>query len=166
MPVKRRRNKARDRALGVDERWSLVLGEASWRLAFHTEAERREAWERHREHLLEREHAGRRPAAWWDYDSPIPRPSCRDDDARALYEAGLLSADEVAALMPEWRRHYERSHDPRFGYTLGPGEILYGAPARRALYKWAGMPRELIRKWDAERARRTKTIRKLAQVEA
>ena len=46
----------------------------------------------------------------------------------------------VSALMPQWKRHYERSHDPRFGYTLGPNEILYGAPARRAALQMGRHP--------------------------
>jgi hypothetical protein len=81
-----------------------------------------------------------------------------------LYEIGELSEEEIEALTPEWRRHYERSHEPHFAYCAGLGKWLEGAPARRALYRWAGIPRDLIKQWDAERVRCTKTIRKLAKV--
>jgi hypothetical protein len=47
---------------------------------------------------------------------PIPWP-CYDEETVALYKAGLLSDEEIADLMPEWRRHYERSFDEHFSYT-------------------------------------------------
>ena len=150
MPVKRRIPKARD----------------DYPMPWEHRPVSRERWERHRELLLARAGAGRRPPEWWAYESPVPCPCVFDGprECRVLYEIGELSEEEIEALTPEWRRHYERSHEPLFGYCKGPGKWLEGPAARRALYKWAGIPREFIRKWDAERARRTKTIRKLAKV--
>jgi len=81
-----------------------------------------------------------------------------------LYDMGELSDEELAELMPWWRRQYERAQQPDFHYCLGVNNWLKGAAARKALYKWAGIPRDIIRKWNAERARQGKTIRKLNRV--
>ena len=152
MPIKRRTPKARDRALDLDQHWSLVLGENPDRPAFRTEQQRREAWERHREQLLEVSHAGRRPAGWWDYESPVPRPCGIDGPCEwtVLYAAGLLSDDELAVLTPEWRGYFEKAQQPNFAHTIRPGLILEGAAARRAWYRWAGIPREFIKRWTAD----------------
>src|SRR3954447_18569012 len=99
MPVKRRVLKARDRTLGLMERWSLELGEDERRPAFANEEERRAAWEYHREALLARERPGSRPRAWWEYDAPIRWPGY-DRETVALYEAGLMSEEEIAELTP------------------------------------------------------------------
>ena len=92
MPVKRRSRKARDRNLGLAERWSLELGDDERRPAFDSDEKRREAWTYHREALLEHERPGRRPQAWWDYESPIPYPGY-DAETMTLYEAGLMSTE-------------------------------------------------------------------------
>jgi hypothetical protein len=69
-------------------------------------------------------------------------------ECRVLYEIGELSDDEIEALMPDWRRHFERSHEPNFAYCAGgPGSWIEGAPARRALYRWAGIPRDFLKQW-------------------
>src|SRR3954453_19372321 len=162
MPVKRRVLKARDRTLGLMERWSLELGEDERRPAFASGEDRFAAGEYHREHLLAHERAGRRPRAWWDYDAPIPWPGY-DDETVALYEAGLLSDEELAELMPWWREQFERSFAPEFFHCLGPGRILEGAPARQAHYRCTCIPPEIVKRWSAERGRRTRTIRKLAK---
>src|SRR3954453_2700153 len=136
MPVKRRIQKSRDRTLGLMERWSLELGDDDRRPAFNSDAERRAAWEYHREALLARERPGSRPRAWWEYDAPIRWPGY-DRETVALYEAGLMSEEEIAELTPWWREQFDRSFDEHFGYTVGPGQVLYGAAARRKHYRWA-----------------------------
>jgi hypothetical protein len=164
MPVKRRRNKARNHSLSLPERWSLELGEDSRRPAFENDDLRRAAWERHREQLLEGEHAGRRPQAWWDYESPVRR-NYKIEQCHQLYEMGALAEDEPAVLMKWWRERYEHANAPDyFGLCMGPGKWLEGAAARRAEYAWAGIPPTVLKQFKAERARRTKTIRKLAVV--
>jgi hypothetical protein len=144
MPVKRRVVKARD----------------DYPMPWEDRPISRERWERHRDRLLARAHSGDRPPEWWAYESPVPRPCALDGprECQVLYEIGELSKDEIEALMPEWRRHYERSHEPHFSYCAGQGNWLEGTPARRALYRWAGIPREFIKQWDAERRARTKTF--------
>jgi hypothetical protein len=93
-------------------------------------------------------------------------------DCRAVLETGELGEAELAEVMPEWLR-YGQAQDTKFVYCLGrakPGDTfgswLEGAAAWRAFYRWAGIPPAIIRQWDAERRRRAKTIRKLANVPA
>ena len=74
---------------------------------------------------------------------------------------GELSEDELAELMPRWREDYAKAQQPSFFYCKGQGQFLKGAAARREHYRWAGIPRDLIKQWNAERARRSKTVRKL-----
>jgi hypothetical protein len=40
---------------------------------------------------------------------------------------------------------------------------LKGEPAKKAHLKWAGVPHSLIRKWTAQRRRRSKTVRALEE---
>ena len=65
-----------------------------------------------------------------------------------LYEAGLLGDDE---LLPQWRTFYDKAQRPNFFYPLGPGQFLKGQAARTAQYKWAGIPPNVVKKWDRER---------------
>jgi hypothetical protein len=82
-------------------------------------------------------------------------------ECRVLYEMGELGEDEIAELMPRWREDYEKAQQPSFFYCMGPGRFLERAAARREHCRWAGIPREHIKQWNAERARRSKTVRKL-----
>jgi hypothetical protein len=68
---------------------SLRYGELAERPAFAGEEERRAAWFHHRDRLLRHCSGGQRPAGWWDYESPAPRPRDRDYEAAVLFEAGL-----------------------------------------------------------------------------
>jgi hypothetical protein len=128
----------------------------------------RERWERHRERMMANCFAGRRPEEWWEYESPLPRdPDFDVPQCVQLYKMGELRADELAELLQEWRRHYERAQEPGFTYCLGQKngrpEWLEGAAARKALYRWAGIPAEIVRKWNAEWARPTKTVRQISE---
>jgi hypothetical protein len=144
---------------GPDERWAD---------AFRDEDEHRDAWIRNRNHFLALYRHGRRPQAWWQFESPIPYPGY-DREQATLYQAGLLGEEEAASLVNEWRQDFERAQEPGFMYCAGfakPSDTvatwLSGEAARKAHLKWAGVPHTLIRKWTAERRRRRKTIRKLA----
>ena len=79
-----------------------------------------------------------------------------------LFEMAELTETELAELMPEWREEYEKANEPNFGYCTRHG-WLRGEAAKRARYRWAGIPPTLLKKWDAERRRRAKMIRKLAE---
>jgi hypothetical protein len=143
--------------------------------AFVSDAARRAAWERTRDYFL-MSYAyqdGTRPQAWWDYDAPqlgVKHPRDYDYERAALWEAKLLSDEEVATLETRWREYFEQAREPDFWFCLGiikPGSTsatwLKGAAARRAHHRWAGIPHALIRKWSAERRRPPKTFRRLAE---
>ncbi|MGO8918026.1 MAG: hypothetical protein ACLQJR_19150 [Stellaceae bacterium] len=125
-------------------------------------AARRAAWLLHRDRLagVLPSSPGRRAQAWWQYEAPIPWPGY-EAERSALYAAGLLSEEERTVLETEWRHEFERGCDPGFTLSLGPDEHLTGAAARRALYRWADIPRQLVRQWTAERKRAAQTIHEL-----
>ena len=140
---------------------ALWLGELRGRPAFCNEEERRELWFRHRDRLLALCGPGRRPAGWWLYESPIRRPTNHDYESAALYEAGLLTKEESVQVVAMWREQFERAQAPDFAHCIGhakPGDTfaswLYGTAAKRAHYRWAGIPHSLVRKWAVKRRRR------------
>jgi hypothetical protein len=122
--------------------------------------EHRDAWVRNRDRLLPGYRHGRRPAAWWRFESPIKYPGY-DREQSTLYAAGLLTEEESAELVGWWSEQYTRAQDPNFFYCRGPGDILKGAIARREHYKWADIPRALLRQWTLEYRRRDRVVRKL-----
>jgi hypothetical protein len=147
---------------------SLEYGEFRGPPAFPSKAARREAWMRHRAYLLRRCRHGWRPAAWWDFEAPFKRPRDHEYEKAVLWEAGLLSDEERAELEQAWREYFEQAQQPGFQYCIGhatPGDTfatwIKGRAARHAQYRWAGIPRELLRRWTEERQRRSKPIRKL-----
>jgi hypothetical protein len=138
--------------------------------AFASEDEKRDVWMRNRNWLMLR-HAshGRRPDAWWRYESPEARPRDLDDETLLLYRLGLLTHDELTVLMREWREAFDKVQDPEWlGFCIGTAKpsdtfatFVDGACGRRLFYKWACIPPELIKRWTKELRRRAKTIRKL-----
>jgi hypothetical protein len=175
-PLYRRR-----RLLTWDEEASLEWGDVTRGKppAFASDAARRAAWEHTREYFL-MSYAyqdGTRPQAWWDYDAPqlgVRHPPDYDYERAALWEARLLSNEEVATLETRWREYFEQAQEPNFWFCLGitkPGSTsatwLKGAAARRAHYRWAGIPHALIRKWSAERrTARQRQGRRIGSVES
>ena len=156
--------KSRRRRLTIAQNLDLTIGNSGQLPPpFRSDAERRKAWERHREFLLAQCH-GKRPQAWWQYESPIPRPADRDYEEATLYEANLLMDRERELLLRKWRIRFEETFDPwfeRLGHFTGDA-WLKGEEGRQARCKWAGIPPKLVRKWTAERKRRERTITKLA----
>ena len=152
-PHRGRLNYAQEMVLryGEDPRWAD---------AFHGEPEQLDAWMRNRDHLLASYKHGRRPAAWWRFESPIKYPGY-DVEQSTLFAAGLLTEEESAALLVWWHDEFERAQPPDFMFCNGPASWLRGSAARRAHYRWADIPRELVREWTVERRRRGKTIHKL-----
>jgi hypothetical protein len=121
-----------------------------------------ERWRRHRETMMRNQYPGSRPEEWWLYERQMQQPS---HQAAALYAMGELAGAELDRVMRDWRQAYEHALGPGFSYDTGGG-WLQGAAARRAHQRWAGIPRELVKQWDAERRRQAKVIRKLAKVTA
>jgi hypothetical protein len=156
--------------LSHEEEMSLQYGDLPGRPGFPSGEERRAAWFHHRDRLLMHCSDGRRPAGWWDFECPIRRPRDRDYAPAVLWEAGLLAESEVTELMAHWREHFERAQAPDFMFCIGhakPGDTfatwLKGAAARRAHYRWAGIPRALLKEWTTQRRRRSRTIRELEE---
>jgi hypothetical protein len=159
------------RSLSHGQRMFLLYGPADrWDDAFADEREVYEAWNQHRAQILSY-YRGRRPWAWWALESAIPFPG-HDRERAVLYEAGLLGEEERAELVAHWRARFVQAQQPGFTYCVGfakPGDTtatwLEGAPARRAHYRWAGIPRSLLhallKEWLRGRPRsvRSKTVR-------
>ena len=116
-----------------------------------------ERWLRHRERMLVSARAGWRPTEWWEYEATIPWPGS-DNETVALYDAGLLTDEEIAELMPFWRAQFERANSPSFFFVRGPQDYLEGEPARRAHYRWAQIPRAVLTELREEERRRKKRL--------
>jgi hypothetical protein len=154
-PLNRRRH------LSHEEKMSLELGDAKGETVFDNDQERREAWERNRDHLMARCSDGSRPDAWWHYDAPalgVRRPPRPEYEKAALWEAGQLTPEEATTLEREWRAHFDHANSPNFfGFCTGYDRERHcaiwvkGEAARKAHYKWAGIPRTLIKRWTEER---------------
>jgi len=154
--------------LNHEQDMSLTYGDLVGRPAFPSDEARRAAWLRHRDSLLRYCAAGQRPRAWWDYESPA-QPRDFNYAAATLYENDLLGEEELRQLMARWREEFEKAQVPGFRYCAGfvnrcdaTATWLKGAAARRARFKWAGIPRELLKEWTAERRRRNQATRRTA----
>jgi hypothetical protein len=160
MPTNRRPIHRHRRGLSFFEEMSLQYGKAHHhRPGFESDEERRRAWYRHRDRLMAAwaKH-GKRPEAWWDYESPVPYPRDPDYDAATLFEAQLLADGERAKLIAEWRYQFDRAREPGFSFCIGhakPSDTfaswLEGAAAKRAHYRWAGIPRSLLTQWTKKK---------------
>jgi hypothetical protein len=156
--------------LSHEEELSLRYGDLPSRPAFAGDEERRAGWFHQRDRLLQHCSGGQRPAGWWDFESPVPYPRDRDYAAATLWENGLLTSTEVTELTAKWREDFERAQQPGFTYCVGfakPGDTvatwLEGAAARRAHYRWAGIPRSLLKEWRTQRRRLGRTVRELEE---
>jgi hypothetical protein len=122
-----------------------------------------ERWRRHRETMMRNQYPGSRPEEWWLYERQMQQPS---HQAAALYAMSELAGAELDQVMAEWRQRYEHGLTPGFRYNAGADGWLQGAAARRAHHRWAGIPPDIVRKWDIERRRQAKVIRTLARAPA
>ena len=95
MPIRRRIDRV-TRKLSNAQFWSLILGEDSLRPAFASDADRRAAWELHREELWT--NVGTRPQGWWDYDATEPRNDI-EAEADQLRRLGALAPDEERQIL-------------------------------------------------------------------
>jgi hypothetical protein len=94
MPIRRRIDRV-TRKLSYAQHWSLFLGEDPFRPAFASDAERRTAWELHRDEFGA--NVGTRPQAWWDYEAGEPR-SETEAEADQLRRLGVLTPEEAAQI--------------------------------------------------------------------
>jgi hypothetical protein len=119
-----------------------------------------ERWYRHRDRMMAAVGAGHRPIEWWKYETEATRPRDSGEATIALFEMGEFTEAELAELMPKWRERYEQANDPEypnFSYLAAGGVRLTGLEAKQAFYRWAGIPPEVVRKWDAERDAQSNT---------
>ena len=156
-------------SLSREQAESLQYGDLPGRPAFADDEERRAAWFAHRDRLLMHCSHGQRPAGWWDYECPVPRPRDRDHAEAALFEAGLLAEREVEELVAQWRRDFERTQESpvhvlrrlceagRYGRDLDPGQ---GRQERRSI-DGAEFRKGCSGNETAERRRRSNAIRQL-----
>jgi hypothetical protein len=125
MPLKRRAAKRRLDVLDINRRGHLETGAYLWghfrdQDEFADDAERREAWARHREMILtEWCHPGRRPDALWSYDAGDWRQfgETEEDAVYQLLKAGRLTEcrfngaltieSEIAQIEADWLRETE-----------------------------------------------------------
>jgi hypothetical protein len=136
------------------EEMELWLGPSHHGSAFASREELQAAWLKHRDRLMAQFGVkdGKRPAGWWEFEAPFPRPI--GHEASALYEANLLGEEERVALVTRWRREFLRAQAPGFFYCGGAGKFFHGGAARRAHYRWCDLPALLLKQWSGEYRRR------------
>jgi len=117
----------------------------------------REDWERYREGLMRDCRPGERPEEWWLYESGEEEPST-SEQAQRLWELGELGPAELPDVMSKWRERWEKAQKPGFAYCIGHAKEgdtfaswLEGAEARKAHYRFWGIPAKLVEQWNAER---------------
>jgi hypothetical protein len=81
-----------------------------------------------------------------------------------------LGEEERAELVAHWRARFVQAQQPGFMFCVGfakPSDTtatwLKGAAARRAHYRWAGIPRSLLKEWRTQRRRRGRIVRELEE---
>jgi hypothetical protein len=139
-----------------EQEMELWLGAGHRGSVFSSEDERREAWTRHRDRLMELwgQH-GRRPMAWWCYEAGELDYPGYDFERSTLFEAGRLTEPERAELLAYWKHEFDRACVPGFFICLGPGRFLANEEACAAHCRWADIPASLVEQWMAERRRQT-----------
>jgi hypothetical protein len=152
MPTNRAyvRRPHRSRLTGAQE---LDLWLGSDQPPFASPEDRRAAWLQHRDRLagVLPSSPGRRAQAWWAFEAPAGLTFNYDTERSTLFAHGLVSDEEREQLLAEWKAEFDKAQARGFALTLGPGEVLYGAAARRAHYCWADIPPALVREWTAQR---------------
>ena len=109
------------------------------------------AWREHRAEVLTMSKPGHRPAAWWEFDAPSGLKFDDEHSCSILWRAGVLDAEERREVEEDWRREFEK------GFSR-----VFDAKRRREHFRWADIPRELVKAWLVERRRHGKTIRRLS----
>ena len=138
MPVKLRTPKERAH-LSPSQLQELWLGPSHEGSVFETREELEDAWKRGRDRVMaEHGRNGRRPLAFYEFEVPFAHPGLVRERS-TLWRAGVLADDERVELETYWRREFEHA------------EALGDAAARRAHYRWADIPRSLLKQWKAER---------------
>jgi len=135
--------------LSVGQLMELWLGPGPSGSLFHSREQLVQAWQTHQDEIMRRfGRSGRRPAAFYEFVWDGPRPSYYTEKS-VLWRAGVLSEEERIEVETEWAMEFERTFKPDFFFHDGR-EVLHGVAARRAHYRWADIPDELIEAWERE----------------
>jgi hypothetical protein len=122
----------------------LWIGPGRSGSTFADDAARRHAWFEHRERLMRLfAHGGRRPQAWWKFESPISWPSFSRERS-TLWTAGLLEAAEARELEASWREVFNRSLAADFTF-----HGLSGGEAHIAALVFEDVPAILAERWSS-----------------
>jgi hypothetical protein len=139
--------------LSFGELQELWLGPGSGGSLFSSLEQLQDAWIRGRNVVMRLWATnGRRPQAWWflgDAASLGLKWPGYFHQQSYLFEHSALSEAERKQLVARWRQEFEKAWS------------LEDAAARKAHLDWADVPHSLRRRWQAERRRRSKTIRNL-----
>ena len=105
------------------QRLEFIIGDAGRRSHFASEAERRAAWEVHRDALMRRRRIpGRRIAAWWQYQTrELRNYAGGEHETLQLLRLGVLDDGELPQLRAQWARDVEVM---RLNFGTPPGEPL------------------------------------------
>jgi hypothetical protein len=143
--------------LGPVELMELTIGPPVRGSCFRDQQSLRAAWETARAELLQRSQPGRRPQGWWQFDSGDLQYPGEHLERSTLWRLGLLDEGEKRQLEAEWLHEFNYAQAPDFSVPRPwPHEALEGHRARREHYRWADIPRELVKTWRVERRRRRK----------
>jgi len=88
--------------------------------------------------MLERSHAGHRPAAWWDFDAP-ERRNHREHETIQLLRLERISAAELQELKNIWQT-YESTAVSLREMARDIHDEAAGERAYRERREWAGIP--------------------------
>ncbi len=114
--LRQRRTRER-RGLTADERSDLGHAATSRRpSAFASEAERRAAWELHRESIMAAHQPGQRPEGWWSFESDAPAPLLVPCPTYGWLDRPV--AEQAAARVDQNDRE-----DRRLAYLAWAGEL-------------------------------------------
>jgi hypothetical protein len=100
MPVRKRRDRRKSAVPEWRDEMDLEIG---W-LSDRTDEEMRALWDQHGDYILgNNPRAGMRPIAWWYFEHGIVSPGKPAEEAQALFEMGVMEADEIEQVRRDWR---------------------------------------------------------------
>jgi hypothetical protein len=133
MPVKMRLAKRRSNELSVGGDYELCFGPREDRPVFESYDEMREAWDQHRDALMNGTFGmrpGHRPWAFWefDFDGEVPPEVTTEAECVYLYLAGAQEKREIEAI---WM------HNVAYTMFHHPNDL---AAARKLAREWGTVP--------------------------
>jgi hypothetical protein len=133
MPVKMRRAKRRSHELPVGGVYDLCFGPVKGRSAFASYNEMQEAWEQHRDELMNGTFGarpGHRPWAFWRFDFSGKIPPGVTTQEECVYLC-LADDQEKRAIEAKWL------HNIAYAQLHHPNDL---AAARKLAHEWGTVP--------------------------